>query len=167
VSAPAVTVRLATDADRAAVTEMFQDLDRHYAQAQGRMVDPAAVTAERVAQQLYGAHPTEVALAEIGGRAIGVASFGMLFPGLGLTGHLQLKDLYVRDGARNLGAGEALLRFLARLARERGCTRLDWTTETWNEGAQRLYDRIGAARLLQKIYYRLEGEALDRVAREG
>jgi GNAT superfamily N-acetyltransferase len=160
-----VTVRLAKDADRAAVTELFQDLDRHY--AQGRALDPHAVTAERVERHLYGEHPTEIALAEIDGRAVGVASFGMLFPGPALTGHLQLKDLYVRDGARGLGAGEALLRFLARLAQDRGCTRLDWTTETWNEGAQRLYDRIGAARLAQKIYYRLEGDALDRMAQEG
>jgi GNAT superfamily N-acetyltransferase len=161
----AVTVRLATDSDRAAVTELFQDLDRHY--AQGRALDPDAVTAERVERYVYGAHPTEIALAEIDSRAVGAASFGMLFPGPALTGHLQLKDLYVRDGARGLGAGEALLHFLARLAQDRGCTRLDWTTETWNEGAQRLYDRIGAARLAQKIYYRLEGDALDRVAREG
>ncbi|WP_026869327.1 GNAT family N-acetyltransferase [Inquilinus limosus] len=162
-SAPAVTVRLATEADRAAVIDLFQDLDRHY--ANGRVPDPDAVTAERVGRYVYGEHSTEIALAEIDGRAVGLASFGMLFPGQALTGHLQLKDLYVRDGARGQGGGEALLRFLARLARERGCTRLDWTTETWNEGAQRLYDRIGAARLPQKIYYRLEGGALDRVAR--
>ncbi|MGK9166570.1 GNAT family N-acetyltransferase [Inquilinus limosus] len=164
-NAAAVTVRLATEADRAAVIALFQDLDRHY--AQGRALDPDAVTAERVGRYVYGQHPTEIALAEIDGRPVGLASFGMLFPGQALTGHLQLKDLYVRDGARGLGAGEALLRFLAQLARQRGCSRLDWTTETWNEGAQRLYDRLGAARLPQKIYYRLEGDALDRMAAEG
>ena len=161
----AVTVRLATASDQAAVTALFQDLDRHY--AQGRALDPDAVTAGRVARHVFGDHPAEIALAEAEGWPVGLATFGMLFPGQALTGHMHLKDLYVRDGARGLGTGEALLRFLARLAQDRGCSRLDWTTETWNEGAQRLYDRLGAARQPQKIYYRLEGDALDRMAQAG
>jgi ribosomal protein S18 acetylase RimI-like enzyme len=159
----AVSVRLAGDADRAALVALFQELDRFY--AKDRPVAPAAVTAERIERHLFGDHPTEIALAEVGGEPVGLASFGMLFPGPGLSGHLQLKDLFVRDGARGLGAGEALVRFLARLVQQRGGSRLDWTTESWNEGAQRLYDRLGAARQLQKVYYRLEGDAFQRLVK--
>ena len=164
-SEAAVTVRLAGQADRTAVIALFQELDRFY--AHDRQVAPAAITAALVERHVFGERGTEVAMAEVDGALVGLASFASLFPGPGLTGHMLMKDLFVREGARGLGAGKALIGFLAHLAQERGCSRLDWTTETWNEGAQRLYDRIGAARLQQKIYYRLEGDALDRVAREG
>jgi GNAT superfamily N-acetyltransferase len=157
-----VTIRLATDSDRAAVTALFQDLDRFY--AKDRPVAPATVTAALVERHVFGEHGTEVAVAEIDGVAVGLASFASVFPGPQLGGNLLLKDLFVRDGVRGRGTGQALIRFLVRLAQDRGCARLDWTTESWNEGAQRLYDRIGAARQPQKIYYRLEGAAFERMA---
>ena len=75
-----------------------------------------------------------------------------------------MKDLFTVAEARGRGVGKVLMRFLARLAVERGCVRLDWTAETDNAAALSFYDRLGARRVTEKVYYRFDGEALAAFA---
>ena len=63
--------------------------------------------------------------------------------------------------------GRALLVHLARLARERGCGRLEWSVLDWNESAIGFYEGIGAAPVSGWIIYRVTGEALEELADEG
>ena len=79
-------------------------------------------------------------------------------------GVLFLKDLYTGADARGAGVGETLMRYLARLAVERGCERFDWTAETNNPRAMAFYDRLGARRVTDKVYYRFDGDALTAFA---
>jgi len=58
------------------------------------------------------------------------------------------------------------MRFLARLAVERDCVRLDWTAETDNGAALSFYDRLGARRVAEKVYFRFDGDALAAFAGE-
>jgi RimJ/RimL family protein N-acetyltransferase len=44
---------------------------------------------------------------------------------------------------------------LLEIARERGCTRVEWTTDTPNAGARAFYDSLGAAPLTSKLFYRV------------
>jgi GNAT superfamily N-acetyltransferase len=55
-----------------------------------------------------------------------------------------MNDLYVDAGSRGEGVGRALIEAAAEVARERGCSRLEWSTAPSNETAQRLYDSTGA-----------------------
>ena len=57
----------------------------------------------------------------------------------------------------------ALLVAMARIAVDENYCRIDWTTDATNEGAQRLYDRLGAPRH-DKAFYRLSGDDLRRIA---
>jgi ribosomal protein S18 acetylase RimI-like enzyme len=73
----------------------------------------------------------------------------------------------VRPGqkvARGQGVGRALMGFLARLAVQRGCVRFDWTAETDNPEALAFYDRLGAGRVAEKVYYRFDGDRLRQLA---
>ena len=81
-------------------------------------------------------------------------------PGIDLERLLFLKDLFVRDDARNAGVGRALIGFLAGHCLSQGIGRIDLTTEDWNEGALRFYAGLGAERHDQKVFLRLSGEAL-------
>ena len=76
---------------------------------------------------------------------------------------LFLKDLYVTEQARGLGIGRALLVAMARIAVDENYCRIDWTTDATNEGAQRLYDRLGVPRH-DKAFYRLSGETCKKFA---
>lgn len=57
-----------------------------------------------------------------------------------------LQDLYTVEGARRRGVGRALIEAVATRARERGCSRLYWMTQEWNEAARRLYDQLAEYR---------------------
>ncbi len=70
----------------------------------------------------------------------------------------------MRPAHRGLGVGKALLRHLARLARERGCGRLEWAVLDWNAAAIGFYLGLGARPASGWSVYRLEGEALGRLA---
>jgi ribosomal protein S18 acetylase RimI-like enzyme len=60
-----------------------------------------------------------------------------------------------------------MLEYLARLAVSRGCVRLDWTAETSNPRALAFYDRLGARRVTEKIYFRVDGDMLQKWAAAG
>ena len=103
------------------------------------------------------------ALAFADGKVAGLASVAIAHPGIDLERLMFLKDLFVREDARNAGAGRALLGFLAGHCLREGIGRIDLTTEDWNEGSLRFYDRLGAERHGQKVFLRLSGEALKRI----
>ncbi len=109
----------------------------------------------RVAEVLIGHH---------GGEPVGFALFFHSFSTfLGRPG-IYLEDLYVRPEFRGAGIGRALLVHLARLAKERGCGRLEWWVLDWNEPAIEFYESIGAVPMDDWTVYRVAGETLDKLA---
>lgn len=143
--------RLAGPADRETVRRLLADTHAHYWHRQpeaGELDGPVADIVDRGACAML--------LATAGEAVAGYATFVILHPSPNNRGVLFLKDLFVLDGHRGGGIGRRLLAALARIAAERGCARFDWTTETDNPGAQRLYERLGARRVEEKVYYRVE-----------
>ncbi|MEA2373951.1 MAG: hypothetical protein QOD53_414 [Thermoleophilaceae bacterium] len=57
-----------------------------------------------------------------------------------------LNDLFVTPQARGSGAGRALIDHAAGVARQRGSSKLTWSTALDNRVAQGLYERTGAER---------------------
>jgi GNAT superfamily N-acetyltransferase len=78
---------------------------------------------------------------------------------------LYLEDLFVLPEARGRGAGRVLLGELARIARRRGCGRMEWAVLDWNTPSIRFYKRLGAKLRKDWILTRLTGPALSRLAR--
>jgi GNAT superfamily N-acetyltransferase len=131
-----------------------------------RLLQEVTMTEERLASHLFGSRRyAEVALAEDSeGRALGFALFFHNFSTfLGLPG-IYLEDLYVRPAHRGLGVGRSLFGHVARVARARGCGRLEWSVLDWNEPAIGFYVRLGATANLDWTVYRLDGDALERLA---
>jgi GNAT superfamily N-acetyltransferase len=156
-----VEVRLATRADRETLVDLFHAIDVHY---WGAAAPSRVAMARHVEEAVLAFRSCEIALAEREGRAVGLATFAVLYPAPGLGGQLFMKDLFALAEMRGRGVGRALMGFLTRLAVERGCVRFDWTAETVNLEALRFYDRLGAGRVAEKVYYRFEGETLHRFA---
>ena len=78
---------------------------------------------------------------------------------------LYLEDLFVRPEFRGKGIGKALLVELARIAVAEKCGRLVWQVLDWNQPAIDFYESLGAKKLDEWITMRVEGEALEKLAR--
>ena len=97
-----------------------------------------------------------------------VVAFALFFTNfstfLGKPG-LYLEDLYVQPAHRGSGLGKALLQHLGALAVARGCGRFEWSVLDWNEGAIRLYEKMGATVMPDWRICRITGPALQACAR--
>ena len=163
-SEPNLRIRLAAASDEAALAGLFHAVDLHY---WGAAAPSREAMAEHVRRNIVAARSCEIALAELDGKPVGLATFAVLYPAPGPAGQLFMKDLFTLAEARGHGIGRALMAFLAQLAIARGCARFDWTAETDNPDALGFYDRLGARRVAEKVYYRFEGEAMKDLARRG
>lgn len=110
---------------------------------------------------VFGAH-----LAFVGEEPAGLALWFRTYSTWEGRPGLWLEDLYVEEWARGQGVGRRLVAALARLARDRGWARLDLSVLDWNP-ARAFYDRLGFRHLEPWRPYRLDGEALERLASEG
>lgn len=153
------SVSLATEADLDRVAGLFRAIDLHY---KGR-AEPVEAYKGMTASALDPRGDCEVAVAAMDGRPLGIATFAVVYPGPPLAGLLHMKELFVLAPFRGLGIGRALVSYLAGIARERGCRRMAWTTERDNPRAMSFYEELGARVVPDKVYYRLEGEALERL----
>ena len=79
---------------------------------------------------------------------------------------IYLEDLYVKPKFRGKGFGKVMLSYLAKLAKDRKCGRLEWWVLDWNEPALKFYKSIGAKKMDEWTVQRLDGDALDNLAEQ-
>ena len=78
---------------------------------------------------------------------------------------IYLEDLYVREAFRGRGVGKALIKGLAARCAANGWSRLQWSVLDWNASAIAFYRSRGADVLPDWRLCRVNGEALDALAR--
>jgi GNAT superfamily N-acetyltransferase len=160
--ASGIRIRPAAEPDVPLILRFIRELAEYE-----RLLHEVVATEERLRETLFGARPAaEVVIAEEAGAPVGFALFFHNYSTFLAQPGLYLEDLYVRPEARGRGAGRALLAHLARLARARGCGRLEWWVLDWNESAIRFYRSLGAQAMDDWTVFRLTGPALDRLAAE-
>ena len=79
---------------------------------------------------------------------------------------LYLEDLYVMPAFRGQGVAKKLLAFLAKLAIERDCGRLEWWVVDWNKKAIDFYLNMGAVAMDEWTVYRVTDEKLQQLAEQ-
>jgi GNAT superfamily N-acetyltransferase len=131
-----------------------------------KIADEVVADEDQLRQSLFGERRVaEVVIASYDGEPAGFALFFDSFSTvLGRPG-IFLDDLFVVPELRGRGIGRILLSFLARLAVERGCGRLEWWVLDWNEPAIRFYERLGAQAMDEWTVFRLSGDALEELAK--
>jgi len=86
---------------------------------------------------------------------VGMASYSFVWPAVGVTGSLYLKELYVAAGWQRHGIGTLLMDRLRAVAAQHGCSRVEWTTDRDSDGAQRFYAKLGVPVDEGKLFYRV------------
>jgi GNAT superfamily N-acetyltransferase len=95
---------------------------------------------------------------------VGGATWFWTYAGFAAKRGLYIEDLFVFPAFRGRGYGKALLAHLAKIAAQSGAVRVDWNVLDWNQPSIDFYERLGAKPQEGGIYYRLEGDAMRRLA---
>jgi len=123
-------------------------------------------SAEKLARDLFGAQATvEALLVEAQGRAVAFALFFGNYSTFLTQPGLYLEDIFVLSEYRRQGIGRALLGRVAKIAKDRGCARLEWSVLDWNSNAIGFYRSLGANVLPDWRLCRVNGAGLEALAR--
>jgi GNAT superfamily N-acetyltransferase len=154
-------LRPATIEDAGLILEFIRELAEYE-----KLLDRVVATEKLLRQHLFGERPmAEVVIGYEGTVPVAFALFFHNFSTfLGRPG-IYLEDLFVKPNYRRKGYGRRILTWLARLAVDRGCGRLEWSVLDWNKPAIDFYLSLGAQPLEEWTTFRLSGEALEAVGR--
>ena len=115
-------------------------------------------------QSLFVERAAEVVFGEEDGVVVGFALFFHNFSTFVGRKGMYLEDLFILPEKRGRGYGKALLKYVARIAVERNCGRMEWICLDWNESALSIYRSIGAVPLSDWTVQRMDGQALKQFA---
>ncbi len=157
---PEFTLRFAEPQDVGLVLHFIRELAKYE-----KLEHEVVATEEILTQNLFGERRVaEVVIGEYDGQPVSFALFFHNFSTfLGRPG-LYLEDLYVSPEMRGKGIGKIMLAYLAQLATERGCGRLEWWVLDWNDPAIQFYKSIGAVPMDDWTVFRVTGESLETLA---
>jgi len=129
-----------------------------------KMLPDVVATEDVLKESLFDRKMAEVIIGEYKEEPIAFALFFHNFSTfLGRPG-IYLEDLYVKPEMRGNGMGKIILSYLAKLAVDRKCGRLEWWCLDWNEPSIKFYKKLGSVPMDDWTVYRVSDEALYKLA---
>lgn len=157
-----LNIRPAAPADAGTIAALVRELADYE-----KLLHEARATDEDFRRELTAENPViRVLIAEWDGEPVGFALYFFNFSTFVGRAGLYLEDLFVRPAMRGKGVGRALLRALARIARDRDCGRMEWAVLDWNEPALRFYQTLEARPMKEWIVHRLTPVEIGKLAAE-
>lgn len=158
-SAP-LRIKQATKEDVPQILRFIRELAQHE-----KALDRVTATEEGLLATLFGPRPyAEAVIAYQKGEPIAFALYFFSYTSFSALPGLYLEDIFVRPAARGFGVGRQLFAFLAQLAVERDCARMEWSVLNWNESAIRFYEKLSAEPVQDWTVFRLTREQLAQLA---
>ncbi|MEC3977134.1 GNAT family N-acetyltransferase [Amycolatopsis sp. H20-H5] len=93
-------------------------------------------------------------VARLDGNVVGIAHY-LVHADIWSPGACYLQDLFVDESVRGQGVARGLIERVAELARDKGLSRLYWTTRQDNARARALYDKVADFRGFLRYDYPL------------
>ena len=153
-------IRAARMEDVPVILQLVRDLATYE-----RAPEEVTATEEQLVDVLFGERPAaEVLLAFEGDVPVGFAIYFYNFSTWLARPGLYLEDLFVKPEKRGKGCGRALLVELAKIARDRGCGRMEWAVLNWNEPAIKFYQALGAKPMNEWTVFRLTRDEIATLA---
>jgi GNAT superfamily N-acetyltransferase len=132
-----------------------------------KLTHEVVATEKQLEKYLFGEEKVaEVVIGYYLGDPVGFALYFYNFSTFLAKPGIYLEDLYVLEAHRGKGFGKLLLAYLAKLAVEQGCGRLEWAVLDWNEPSIKFYKSLGAKLMDEWIVNRLTGQELEDLANQ-
>lgn len=160
-SLPGFAARFAGEADTKLVLQMIRDLA-----AYEKLEDQVEATEEILHTSLFVKKQAEVIIGEYEGETAGYALYFHNFSTFAGRGGLYLEDLFVYERFRGKGIGREYFNLLARIAKERGCPRVEWLCLDWNVNSIAFYKGLGARPVDGWTVYRLTEPEIGALAKK-
>ena len=152
-------IRFAEENDTKLILDFIKELADYE-----KLLNEVVATEEILYDSLFVQKKAEVIIGEYEGKPVGFALFFHNFSTfLGKPG-IYLEDLYIKPEMRGKGFGKIVLSFLAKLAVERNCGRLEWWCIDWNESSIKFYKEMGAKPMDEWTVYRVDDTELYNLA---
>ena len=161
IAMPTFTIRPAQPEETSLVLEFIKKLAAYEKCSDEVVADEATLY-----QSLFVEKAAEVVFAEEDGVVIGFALFFHNFSTFVGRKGLYLEDLFIIPEKRGLGYGKAILKYLADIAVERNCGRMEWICLDWNTPSLAFYRSIGAFPLDEWTVQRMTEERVKAFAKE-
>lgn len=157
---PGFVIRFAEEKDVPLILRFIKGLAEYE-----KLTHEVTATEDLLRETLFGTRQVaEVIIGEYHGDAVGFALFFHNYSTfLGRPG-IYLEDLFVKPELRGRGFGKVLLAYLAQIAKERNCGRIEWAVLDWNAPSIQFYKKLGAVPKDEWTVFRLTGEALTTLA---
>lgn len=129
-----------------------------------KLSDACEVSEDDLREAIFGAGKfVHCLVAESENELVGYALFFPVFKSFRGERSMFLEDLYVSPAMRGKGLGLALLKEVARVAREENCVRMDWQALKWNTPAVEFYKKLGAIVDDENLDFALRGAAFEKL----
>jgi GNAT superfamily N-acetyltransferase len=156
-----ILLRFAEEKDISIILEFIRGLAEYE-----HLLDTVEIKEADLKNYLFEKKLIEVVIGEFDGTPAGFALFFHNFSTfLGKPG-IFIEDIFVKPEFRGRGLGKLFFNFLAKVAVERNCGRLEWSCLDWNKPSIEFYKKQGAKALDEWTIYRITEDGINRLAEE-
>ena len=156
---PNFTIRPAKETEAGLILEFIKKLAVYEKCSDEVVADEATIY-----NSIFVEKAAEVVFAEEDGVVIGFALFFHTFSTFVGRKGLYLEDLFIIPEKRGLGYGKAILKYLANIAVERYCGRMEWIFLDWNAPSLAFYRSIGAIPMDEWTVQRMNENVVKKFA---
>ena len=119
---------------------------------------------ERLKKDAFGKNPKiDVWIAKTNGKPTGYAITFFTYSSFLALPILYIEDILVLPEYRSQGIGKALFMYLAKVALENNCGRLEFQVLDWNKSAIDFYEKLGAKHMKEWLPFRFTKEGLKKL----
>lgn len=128
--------------------------------------DQIQSTEQGLRDVLFERHITDAVIAELSSVPIGFAIWAYSFSTFTGKPTLYIDDIYVQEAYRGRGIGSKMFSYLAGVAWEKDCARMDWYCMETNVSGKEYYHRMGAEEIEWFKVFRLNRSQIEEMKNE-
>lgn len=127
--------------------------------------DQIQSTEKGLHEVLFVRHGADAVICEKNGIPIGFAIWAYSFSTFTGKQTLYIDDIYVQEADRGKGIGSKIFSYLAQVAAEKDCARMDWYCMETNISGKEYYRNIGAEEIDWFKVYRFNQDKIEEFRR--
>lgn len=153
------SIRFAEDKDVPLILKFIRGIAEYE-----KMLEQVVATEELLREWVFEKQSAKVIIGELDGVPVGFSLFFHNFSTFMGRAGLYIEDIFVWPEYRGKGFGKALFLYLAKLAHDEGCGRMEWCCLDWNQPSIDFYRSMGACSMDEWSTYRLTKEQLKELS---